>query len=123
MNEEFSARYDANKISAGWAFFWWFILGSLGGYRFYLRHHFTAMTMAALSVGGVFLLWTNFSVKSLFPSLVVVYHNESLFAAGKWMLIGVTLWWLADVFFIHWLVRRYNNRLVDSLKEKGEHNV
>jgi TM2 domain-containing membrane protein YozV len=46
-------RYDANKKSAVVAYVLWFLFGSVGGHRFYLKRIGTAVTMLLIFVVSI----------------------------------------------------------------------
>ena len=88
-------RYDANKRSAGIAYLLWFLLGTLGGHRFYLKRQGSAAILLIITVVSVLL------------SYVVI---------GVFGFFFVGLWLLLDLFLIPGMTRDYNNKLIASLR-------
>jgi TM2 domain-containing membrane protein YozV len=88
-------RYDANKRSAGIAYLLWFLLGSLGAHRFYLKRY---------GSGAAILIITLLSI----PLSMVGVGMFGFFVVGLWVFV--------DLFLIPGMTRDYNNRLIASLR-------
>ena len=69
-------RYDANKRSAGIAYLLWFLLGTLGGHRFYLKRG---------GSGAIILIIT---IVSFLLSFVVI-GIFGFFIIGLWLLVDL----------------------------------
>jgi TM2 domain-containing membrane protein YozV len=87
-------RYDANKKSAVVAYVLWFLFGSVGGHRFYLKRIGTAVTMLLIFVVSIPLAFVGIG----FVGLGVVWF-----------------WVILDAFLIPGIARDYNNKLISEL--------
>ena len=47
---EFSKLYRKHAKKEKVAYLWWFLLGGLGGHRFYLRHYGTGLALLAITI-------------------------------------------------------------------------
>ena len=86
--------FEANKKSMGLSYLLWFLLGGLGGHRFYLGKTVSAIGMITLLIFGGLL---------------------SAVGIGLFFLIALGIWVLVDAFLIPGIVNRHNNNLISKL--------
>jgi TM2 domain-containing membrane protein YozV len=86
--------FETNKRSLAVSYALWFLVGLLGGHRFYNRKFASAILQMISTLFGLLL------------TLVIV----------GWFFIGVIgIWVLIDVFLIPGWVKRYNSKLVEHI--------
>jgi TM2 domain-containing membrane protein YozV len=95
LDAERMMRYDANRKSVLIAYILWFFLGFFGIHRLYLGR--VGSGVAMLILHGVSWL-THF--------ILIGFVGFGILG----------LWWLIDALLIPGMARRYNNRLIDSLR-------
>lgn len=86
--------YDANKKSTLVAYLLWFILGTLGGHRFYVGKTGSAVAILALTILGWLLTFVG---------------------VGLILLAVMVIWVLVDAFLIPGWIRNNNTVLATSL--------
>jgi TM2 domain-containing membrane protein YozV len=86
--------YDANKKSALVAYVLWFVVGTLGGHRFYVGKTGSAIAILALTIIGII---------------------SSFIGIGLILLLIMGIWVLVDAFLIPGWIRNNNTVLATSL--------
>lgn len=86
--------YDAKKKSAGVAYLLWFLLGGIGGHRFYVGRTGTGIAYLALQIIG----WVTLAA-----------------GIGAFLLMALALWWIIDAFLLAGMVRQSNLMLAAQL--------
>jgi TM2 domain-containing membrane protein YozV len=86
--------FEANKKSLAVSYALWFLLGLLGGHRFYNRRIGSAVAQLLLTIVGLLFAWV---------------------FVGYLFLIVTAIWALIDAFLIPGWVRKHNSLLAEFL--------
>lgn len=100
--DEAALRYQAEKKSAGLAYFLWMFFGVLGGPRYYFGRVGSAVAMTAISVISILLISTRIDG----PFFII--------ATIGWGVVGI--WALVDAFQLPGWTREFNSALISRLK-------
>src|SRR5260370_1245864 len=91
--------FEANKKSVGVTYLFWFLLGGVGGHRFYVGKTGSAVGQLLLSIVG----WLTL-----------------LFGIGLFLLAGLGIWVIVDAFLIPGWIRNQNSLLAMQLGQRGQ---
>lgn len=101
--DEGALRYEAEKKSAGIAYFLWLLFGTFGGHRYYIGRVESAAAMTGIAVVSLLLLF-------------VAGESSALLLLGMFGYGVVGVWALIDAFLIPGFVKGCNSALVTQLR-------
>lgn len=99
--------YYANEKSTGVAYLLWFFLGCLGAHYFYTGNiGLGSARLLAFATPISFLVFMGAHVGSIVPFLLVL-----------WLVVAELIWRFVEIFFIWSLVKTYNRRVLEKIKQ------
>ena len=105
-NTDMTINLSVNKKSKLLAYVLWWYFGLFGGHRFYLGRSKSAYNMI--------LLWVAFIIVILVTPSKLDNNEVIVLTILGGFFLTIFGWWLIDAFFVPWMVKKYNQKLIDS---------